>query len=86
MLISKKALNITSIIEKSLKEWEVQGIQNIITKNEEFKTPNDAQGIKTFGTAEFPTSLKGEYFEGEYMYLSFTHRASYPTNHFSLEN
>ena len=68
----QKALNITSIIEKSLKEWEVQGIQNIITKNEEFKTPNDAQGIKTFGTAEFPTSLKGEYFEGEYMYLSFT--------------
>ena len=68
----QKALNITSIIEKSLKEWEVQGIQNIITKNEEFKTPNDAQGIKTFGTAEFPTSFEGEYFEGEYMYLSFT--------------
>ena len=68
----QKVVNITSIIEKNLKLWEEQGIRNIITQNEEFITPNEAQGLKTFGTAEFPEDNEGDYHEGEYMLLSFT--------------
>jgi len=68
----QKAINIGSIIEKNLKLWEDQGIRNIITQNEEFKTPNDAQGLKTFGTAEFSEEGEDNYHEGEYMLLSFT--------------
>lgn len=68
----QKAINLGSIIEKNLKLWEDQGIRNIITQNEEFKTPNDAQGIKTFGSAEFPSQDGDDYLKGEYMLLSFT--------------
>ncbi|MFD1062784.1 hypothetical protein ACFQ1Q_05955 [Winogradskyella litorisediminis] len=68
----QKAMNITKVIEGAIKAWEVSGVQNIITKNEEFVTPNEAQGVKTFGTADFPTSKEGRYQESEYVLLSFT--------------
>ncbi|GGI56073.1 hypothetical protein [Winogradskyella haliclonae] len=68
----QKAINLNNIIEQNLKKWEDSGVRNIITKNEEFLTPNEAQGIKTFGTAEFPTSEEDEFYEAEYMLLSFT--------------
>ncbi|TCK68020.1 hypothetical protein DFQ05_1804 [Winogradskyella wandonensis] len=68
----QKILNISSVIEGNLKTWEANGVRNIITKNEEFKTPNEAQGVKTFGTAEFPKLKEGEFYEGEYVMLSFT--------------
>ncbi|RZN83714.1 MAG: hypothetical protein EVB11_04245 [Winogradskyella sp.] len=68
----QKALNITKIIEGNLKTWEDKGVRNIITKNEEFITPNEAQGVKTFGNAEFPGIKEGDFYDGEYMFLSFT--------------
>ncbi|WP_299115975.1 hypothetical protein [uncultured Winogradskyella sp.] len=68
----QKAINLNNIIEQNLKKWEDSGVRNIITKNEEFLTPNEAQGIKTFGTAEFPTDEEDEFYEAEYMLLSFT--------------
>ncbi|ARV10764.1 hypothetical protein BTO05_09565 [Winogradskyella sp. PC-19] len=68
----QKALNITKVIEGNLQTWEAKGVKDIITKNEEFKTPNDAQGLKTFGSAKFPGLKEGDFYEGEYMLLSFT--------------
>ncbi|WP_400075401.1 hypothetical protein [Winogradskyella sp. R77965] len=68
----QKALNINAVVEGSLKSWEEKGARNIITKNEKFVTPNGAEGLKTFGTAEFP-DLKADSFEdGNYVILSFT--------------
>lgn len=68
----QKAINITQIIEANLRNWEELGVSDIITKNEEFKTPNDAQGIKTFGSAKFPKDDGDGFFDAEYMLLSFT--------------
>lgn len=68
----QKALNITGIIEANLKKWEDLGVKDIITQNEEFKTPNEAEGIKTFGTAKFPIDNSDEFYYGEYVLLSFT--------------
>ncbi len=69
---AQKMMNLTEVIEQNLAIWEKEGVQDIITKNEEYKTPNEAQGIKTFGTANFPTAVEGKSFEGEYVMLSFT--------------
>lgn len=69
---TQKVMNLTAVIEQNLAIWEKEGVQDIITKNEEYKTPNEAQGIKTFGTAKFPTAVEGKSFEGEYVMLSFT--------------
>ena len=68
----QKKINITGVVEGNLKTWESQGVQNIITKNEQFITPNAAEGLKTFGSAEFPGLKPESYENGKYMILSFT--------------
>jgi hypothetical protein len=68
----QKAININAVVEGSLKSWEEKGARNLITKNDKFVTPNGAEGLKTYGTAEFP-SLKPDTFDnGNYIILTFT--------------
>ena len=46
------------------------GAKNIITRNEQFITPNGQEGVKTFGTGEF---LVGENLvKSEYIILGFS--------------
>ena len=52
------------VIEKTTK--------NIITKNEKFVTPNGAEGIKTFGSLEYPIGNTENFVNGKYASLSFT--------------
>ncbi|EDP72628.1 hypothetical protein FBALC1_16042 [Flavobacteriales bacterium ALC-1] len=68
----QKAININTVIEGNLKSWEASGVKNIITKNEQFITPNAAEGLKTFGTADFPGLTEGSFEKGNYVFLSFT--------------
>jgi hypothetical protein len=68
----QKAINLNTVVEGSLSTWEKKGVRNIITKNEQFITPNAAEGLKTYGTAEFPGLTPDSYDDGEYIILSFT--------------
>ena len=68
----QKAINIEAVVQGSLKSWESKGAKNIITKNEKFTTPNGAEGLKTFGTGEFPGLTPDSFEEGNYVILSFT--------------
>lgn len=63
--------NVGQSIEKILEEWESLNVQNIITKNDQFITPNNVEGSKTYGTADFPTNDSDETFDGEYAIFSF---------------
>lgn len=58
-------------IEKIIEEWETKNVQNIITKDDQFITPNNVEGSKTHGTADFPIKDSDETFEGEYAIFSF---------------
>ncbi|WP_431108590.1 hypothetical protein [Winogradskyella poriferorum] len=58
-------------IEKIIEEWETKNVQNIITKDDQFITPNNVEGSKTHGTADFPIKGSDETFEGEYAIFSF---------------
>jgi len=68
----QKMINLNQVIEGNLNTWEDKGVRNIITKNEKFTTPNGAEGVKTFGTAQFPDVTGTNYENGEYLFLSFT--------------
>jgi hypothetical protein len=68
----QKAINLNTVVEGSLSTWEKKGVRNIITKNEQFITPNAAEGLKTYGTAEFPGLTPDSFDDGEYIILSFT--------------
>jgi hypothetical protein len=58
--------------ENQLKELEKRGAQNIITKNEQFITPNGQEGLKTYGTADFNIPQTGKVEKGNYIILGFT--------------
>ncbi|WP_407556527.1 hypothetical protein [Winogradskyella sp. 4-2091] len=68
----QKAINIETVVEGNLKSWEASGVENIITKNEKFVTPNGAEGVKTYGTAQFPGITPNSFEKGEYTLFSFT--------------
>jgi len=70
---AQDSLDITKAIEGNLKTLESRGARNILTKNEKFTTPNGAEGIKTYGTLDYPlNNNKDKYINGKYTSLSFT--------------
>ena len=64
-------IDLGEIAEGHLKGFEQRGAQNIITKREQFITPNGQEGLKTFGTGDFVTD-NGNIEKGNYVLLGFT--------------
>ncbi|GAB4159541.1 MAG: hypothetical protein Tsb0033_14260 [Winogradskyella sp.] len=58
-------------IEDILNRWEAKNVSNIITKGEQFITPNAVEGLKTFGSANFPFPDSNTTYKGEYAIFSF---------------
>lgn len=65
-------MDLVKVAESQLKELEKRGAQNIITKNEQFITPNGQEGLKTFGSADFNIPQTGKVVKGSYIILGFT--------------
>jgi hypothetical protein len=68
----QKALNMSTVVEGNLKRWEEEGVRNILTKTDKYTTPNGAEGLKTYGNAEFPTKKSDDFAPSEYAIYSFT--------------
>lgn len=64
-------IDLQQVVEGHLKSFEERGTKNIITKSEQFITPNGQEGLKTFGTADFVTE-SGKEEKGNYIILGFT--------------
>ncbi len=69
---AQDSLDISKAIEGNLKTLENKGARNILTKNEKFTTPNGAEGIKTYGTLDYPLENTEHYINGNYVLFSFT--------------
>ncbi|MFC4636398.1 hypothetical protein ACFO3O_21000 [Dokdonia ponticola] len=66
-------INIEEIITSQIAKLEKRGFTPDIVKQEEYKTPNGAEGVKTFGTGKFVIDKeKNIIINGEYALLSFT--------------
>ncbi len=67
-----KKVDLKEVVEKNLKTWEDTGVQNIVVQNEQYVTPNGAEGLKTFGTADLPGVNSGDTrTKGNYVILAF---------------
>ncbi|WP_289044589.1 FeoB-associated Cys-rich membrane protein [uncultured Olleya sp.] len=67
--------NLLQAIEANLKAIEAQGGRNIISNKDKFKTPNEAEGVKTTGTLEYPIDDdKEDYVNGQFVILSFANK------------
>ncbi|HMR15038.1 MAG TPA: BatD family protein [Mariniflexile sp.] len=70
--IGEGGIDLEKAIEGSFKTWEAQGVQNMVVKHEKFVTPNGAEGLKVFGTADFPSLVPNKKEKGHYVMLAFT--------------
>ncbi|MGY0391085.1 hypothetical protein ACW5R3_00825 [Bizionia sp. KMM 8389] len=66
------SINIIAVSEKAIQDFENKGVTNIFVKNDKFVTPNNAEGLKTYGTANFPIGESGSLVSGEYVLLHFS--------------
>ena len=69
---STNSIDLLVTVEEQLKQFESSGVQNIITKNEQFITPNGQEGLKTFGTADFKIENTDQRVKANYIILGFT--------------
>lgn len=67
----QEGIDLNLAVESNLKTLEGKGAKNIITKSDKFTTPNGAEGLKTYGTLDFPKSPT-DFIHGKYTILSFT--------------
>ena len=65
-------VDLLQVAEEQLKQLEAKGAQNIITRTEQFITPNGQEGLKTFGAADFVLPVTGKVEKGNYIILGFT--------------
>ena len=64
-------LDPNQLIAGQLAQFETQGFVADIVKNEPYKTPNGAEGIKTFGSGTLKIAEKEIDISGEYAMLTF---------------
>ena len=53
-------------------DFEKKGAQNLVVQNDKFVTPNGAEGLKTYGTGEFPIVGTDTFVLANYTTLVFT--------------
>ena len=65
-------IDLKQFIEGNLKMLDNNGVKNVITKQEQFITPNAAEGLKVYGTGDFPIPVSGNFKKVNYTILAFT--------------
>lgn len=69
----KEEADLEKAVEGMMQTLEARGGKNFMVKNEKYTTPNGAEGLKTFGSGQFPKQGNPKDFDsGEYVMLSFT--------------
>jgi hypothetical protein len=61
----------------SIETIEKIGVKNIITKFEKFQTPNKAEGLMIYGSADFPTNKPTEFRKSKYKIFGFINDQDY---------
>ena len=64
-------VDLNQVVDNNMQSWENSGVQNIVVQTEKFVTPNGAEGLKTYGTGNFPVGTSKEFSKGNYIILVF---------------
>ncbi|GAA3644247.1 hypothetical protein [Flavivirga jejuensis] len=69
--LGENKIDLEKSIDGNLKTLEAAGAQNIITKKDEFVTPNGAEGLKVHGPLEMSVPNSDKVEKGKYVVLAF---------------
>jgi hypothetical protein len=64
-------IDLKQFVEGNLKMLDNKGIKNVITKQEQFITPNAAEGLKVYGAGDFPIPTSDGFKRVNYTILVF---------------
>ncbi len=69
----KNKANLEASAQGFISTIEANGAKNLIVKTEKYTTPEGTEGLRVYGTGDFPETLnKDEFSKGEYEMLLFT--------------
>ncbi|MEC7782752.1 MAG: hypothetical protein VYB38_05060 [Bacteroidota bacterium] len=69
----KNEANLEASAQGFISTIEANGAKNLIVKTEKYTTPEGTEGLRVYGTGDFPETLnKDEFSKGEYEMLLFT--------------
>jgi len=71
LLPSEEEVNLEAVVDNNLKGIEALGFKLGIVKNDPYKTPNGAEGLKTFGSGSFTAPKTNAAIDIEYTSLLF---------------
>lgn len=69
--LGKNKIELDQVADEGIKMMEKQGVENLLVKTDEFKTPNGAEGLKVYGTGDFPSLIDNKKEEGNFTILVF---------------
>lgn len=69
--------DLNGAVDGVIKQFEIQGAQNIITKQDEFKTPLGVEGININGTMTLVNELTKQEMDTKYAILNFYNKGAY---------
>ncbi|MDA9356640.1 hypothetical protein N8376_01935 [Flavobacteriaceae bacterium] len=70
-------IKLQDVMNKTIESIEKLGVKNIITRFEKFQTPNGAEGLLIYGTADFPTDKPNKFNKNKYKIFGFINNQDY---------
>jgi len=74
---NSSSIKLQDVMINSIETIEKMGVKNIITKFEKFQTPNDAEGLMIYGSADFPTDNLTQFRKYKYKMFGFINSQDY---------
>ena len=71
------SIKLQDVMINSIETIEKIGVKNIITKFEKFQTPNKAEGLMIYGSADFPTNKPTQFRKSKYKIFGFINDQDY---------
>ena len=76
-LPENSSVKLQDVMISSIETIEELGVKNIITKFEKFQTPNEAEGLMIYGSADFPVDKPNQFRKSKYKIFGFINNQDY---------
>ena len=74
---NSSSIKLQDVMVSSIETIEKLGVKNIITKFEKFQTPNEAEGLMIYGSADFPVNKPNQFRKSKYKIFGFINNQDY---------
>ncbi|MDC0955616.1 hypothetical protein OAR54_00665 [bacterium] len=74
---NSSSIKLQDVMISSIETIEELGVKNIITRFEKFQTPNEAEGLMIYGSADFPVNKPNQFRKSKYKIFGFINNQDY---------